>query len=236
MNAASSAVAGCVFTLFFTGLLLPALVFEPRRRFLCLSARYNLSEIVPRYASAALECDSFQFERVIGSCLEVVRRVLACLRKSCGEPAATARRGCDADPSASDKRFDKRLDVGRARHAQVSRAATPAIIDVGGTPVSSTGGTSTYSVLTARPSVAPSMASFTGVSDALARLGERPAAAAEKRAAAAAARAGAAATASGAASDRTDISPRLTNAVVNASAYFPLKSELSANTICSATD
>jgi hypothetical protein len=54
---------------------------------------------------------------------------------------------------------------------------------------------------------------------AAARLGARPAAAAANRTAAAAARAGVRApTASGAANDRTDIKPRLTTAVVNASA------------------
>ena len=118
----------------------------------------------------------------------------------------------------------------------VSRAATPAIIETGGALTSSTGGALTYTVLTARPSAAPSMATSTGVSEVdAARRGARPAAAAENLAAAAAARAGEAPTASGAASERTDMSPRRTKAVVNASAYFPANRLPSTSTICSAT-
>src|SRR5262245_46621542 len=112
------------------------------------------------------------------------------------------------------------------------RVATPAVIDAGAAPASSTGGASTYSAAVGRPSVAPSIATLMGVSDRVAApTGARPAAAAAKRTAAAAARAGAAPTASGAASERTDIKHRLTNAVVNTSAYLPEKSRLSASTI-----
>ena len=137
-------------------------------------------------------------------------------------PAAAAQ----ADPTANDQRFDKRLDVGHAwhasrlasRHSRHHRRRRRAGIvhrrrlDVQRLDCEAQGRTVNGDLHgCVRRCRGPA-------SVRVPRLPRRTAPRPPRRVPALRA------TASGAASDRTDISPRLTNAVVNASAYFPAKS------------